>query len=231
MKNIFLSLLVLIMLASCIKDSKGSMLVIGEVKGLKKGTLYLQKMNDTLMVSVDSIALDGVNVFSLSDELESPEIYYLNLDNDADKRIPFFGDKGTIEINTKLDKFVYGASVKGLKNQELLDEYNAMKSQFSNKNLDLIKAEFDANKENDTVKIDSVQNLLKSLTKSRYRYTVNFAINNGDAEVAPYLALTELYNANVVWLDSLNNSLSKDVSTSKYGEKLKEFIAGIKSKE
>ena len=126
---------------------------------------------------------------------------------------------------------MYGASVKGLKNQELLEEYNAMKSQFSNKNLDLIKAEFDAKKENDSVKIDSVQNLLESLTKSRYRYTVNFAINNGDAEVAPYLALTELYNANVVWLDSLNNSLSKDVSASKYGEKLKEFIADIKSKE
>ena len=231
MKNIFLSLLVLIILASCTKESKGSMLVKGEVKGLMKGTLYLQKMNDTLIVSVDSVALDGVNVFSLSDELESPEIYYLSLNNDAYNRIPFFGDKGTIEINTKLDKFVFGASVKGLKNQVLLDEYNAMKSQFSNKNLDLIKAEFDAKKENDTVKIDSVQKLLEGLTKSRYRYTVNFAINNGDAEVAPYLALTELYNANIVWLDSLNNSLSKDVSASKYGEKLKEFITDIKSKE
>lgn len=231
MKNIFLSLLVLIILASCTKDTKGSMLVIGEIKGLKKGTLYLQKMNDTLMVTVDSIALDGVNVFSLSDELESPEIYYLSLGRNADNRIPFFGDNGTIEIHTKLDKFVYGASVKGLKNQVLLDEYNAMKSKFSNKNLDLIKAEFDAKKVNNTVKMDSVQNLLENLTKSRYRYTVNFAINNGDAEVAPYLALTELYNANVVWLDSLNNSLSKDVSASKYGEKLKEFIADIKSKE
>ena len=125
MKNIFLSLLVLIILASCTKDTKGSMLVIGEVKGLKKGTLYLQKMNDTLIVTVDSIALDGVNVFSLSDELESPEIYYLSLDSNIDNRIPFFGDKGTIKIHTKLDKFVYGASVKGLKNQVLLDEYNA----------------------------------------------------------------------------------------------------------
>ena len=231
MKKIFLSLLTFLILASCTKDTKGSMLVTGKVKGLKKGTLYLQKMSDTLIVTVDSIALDGVNVFSLSDELESPEVYFLSLGSNADNRIPFFGDKGTIEINTKVDKFVYGALVKGLKNQGLLDEYNAMKSKFSNKNLDLIKAEFDAKKVKNTVKMDSVQNLIENLTKSRYRYTVNFAINNGDAEVAPYLALTELYNANVVWLDSLNNSLSKDVSASKYGKKLKEFIADIKSKE
>ena len=231
MKKIFLSLLTLIVLASCAKDSKNTMLVTGEVRGLKKGTLYLQKMKDTVLVSVDSVVLDGINVFSLSDELESPEIYYLTLDNSADKTIPFFGDKGTITINTKLDKFVYGASVKGLKNQVLLDEYNDMKSQFSNKNLDLIKAEFEAKKEIDTIKIDSIQNLLVNLTKSRYRYTVNFAINNGTAEVAPYLALTELYNANIVWLDSLNNSLSKDVRASKYGEKLKDYITEIKSKE
>jgi len=231
MKNIFSLLLALLILASCANDSKGSMLVTGTVKGLKKGTLYLQKMNDTILVSVDSLVLDGVENFSLSDELESPEIYYLTLGNDKEKQIPFFGDKGTITINTKLDKFKFGATVEGLKNHELLEQYNDMKSQYTNKNLDLIKAEFDAQKNKDSLVLDSVQTKMVNLEKSKHRYTANFAITNGSSEVSPYVALTELYNANIVWLDSISNSLTEEVKVSKYGKQLDKFITEIKSKE
>ncbi len=231
MKNIFLSLIVITVLVSCSKDTKGSMVVSGEVKGLKKGTIYLQKMKDTVLVSVDSMTLDGINLFSLSDELESPEIYYLNLDKREDKTIPFFGDNGAIEIRTKLDKFIVSAVVTGQKNQQLLEEYNDMMSQYGDKNLDYIKAEFDSQKANDSIALDSIQKRLLNLTKSKYRYTANFAITNGNSEIAPYLALTELYNANVVWLDSINNSLTEEVKISKYGKKLASFIDEIKSKE
>lgn len=231
MKNIFLSLVIIAVLVSCTKEKKGSMMVSGEIKGLKKGTLYLQKIKDTVLIAVDSINLDGVNTFSLSDELDSPEIYFLNLDNSTVRTIPFFGDMGLIEINTRLDKFVVGAEVKGQENQQLLEEYNNMISQYGNKNLDLIKAEFDAKKDNDSIKMDSVQQQLINLTKSKYRYTANFAISHGDREIAPYLALTQLYNANLVWLDSINSSLTKDVKSSKYGQQLDDFIAELKSKE
>jgi hypothetical protein len=207
------------------------MLVTGEIKGLKKGTLYLQKMNDSIAVAVDSIVLDGINTFSLSDELESPEIYYLTLNNDPEKKILFFGDVGTIDIKTKLDKFTFGAVVTGLKNHQLLISYDDMIKDYRDRNLELIEKEFEARKAKDSIKLDSVQNLIQNLVKSRYRYTINYAITNADAEVAPYLALTELYNANIVWLDSVNNSLTKEVKSSKYGKRLNSFIAEIKAKE
>lgn len=231
MKKIFLSLLVTLVLVSCTTSEKGSMLVSGEIKGLKKGTLYLQKMNDTISVSVDSIVLDGVSVFSLSDDIESPEIYYLTLDNSDDKKIPFFGEEGTITIHTKLDKFRFGADIKGLENQELLEKYNKMIGKFSDKRLDLIKASFEAKKDDDSLKIDSVQSLMNNLVKRRYYYTTNFAITNNNAEVAPYLALTELFDANISLLDTVNNSLTKKVKTSKYGKALEEFIVKIKSQK
>ena len=231
MKNIFIPLLAIVLIVSCTSDKKGSMLVTGDVKGLKKGTLYLQKMNDSIAVSVDSIVLDGVSTFTLSDEMESPEIYYLALNNDPQKRILFFGDIGTIDIQTRLDKFSYGATITGLKNQQLLEDYNDMIKDYRDRNLELIEAEFEVRKSKDSIKMDSVQKLFQSLLKSRYRYTINYAITNADAEVAPYLALTELYNANIVWLDSVNNSLSKEVKTSKYGKRLEKFISEIKSKD
>ncbi len=228
MKNIYIVALIFLVLGSCTNEKKGSMLVTGEIKGLKKGTLYLQKMKDTLLVSVDSVNLDGMTTFSLSDEIESPEIYFLTLDNAKEKQIAFFGDKGTIDIQTKLDKFGFKATVQGQRNQELLNEYKEMITKFRDKNLDFIKAEFET--KGDTTKMDSVQKLANNLLRRRYFYTTNFAVKNSDAEVAPYLALTELYNANIKLLDTINNSLTEEIKASKYGKRLQEFIEEIKEK-
>jgi len=231
MKKTIVSLLIIAILAACKTEKKNTMFVQGEVKNLKKGILYLQKMKDTLAVTVDSIVLDGINTFTLADEVESPELYFLSLNKSPSKQISFFGEKGTITINTKLDKFVYGATINGLTNQLLLDEYNEMKRKFSDKRLDLIKADFDSKKSGDSIKIDSIENLIKGLIKRKYYYTTNFAVNHPDNEIAPYLALTELFDANITLLDTINNSLTPKVKASKYGKKLEEFIVGIKSKE
>ena len=229
MKNILLGICIAFVFVACTSDKKSTMFVNGEIKGLKKGTLYLHKQVDTAFVAVDSVSLDGVSTFTLSDVLETPEIYYLTLDNASDKRILFFADEGTIEINTKLDKFNYTAEIKGLKNQQLLDEYKEMMNKFRDKNLDLIKADFES--KSDTIKKDSILKLSNSLLKRRYYYTANFAVKNADAEIAPYLALTELYNANITLLDTVNNSLTEKVKGSKYGKELDKFIADIKDKQ
>ena len=54
-----------LLLASCSKEAPKNMFVSGEISGLKKGKLYLQKMKDTVLVSVDSIALLGDSKFEL----------------------------------------------------------------------------------------------------------------------------------------------------------------------
>ena len=216
---------------ACSPDNKNTMVVQGEITNLKKGVLYLQKMKDTIIISVDSISLDGTSTFILTDEVESPEIYYLSLDRSPSKRISFFGEVGNIAIKTKLDKFSLGATINGLSNQQLLDEYNQMKNKFSNKRLDLIKGDFEAQKSEDSLKVDSIQSEINNLIKRKYYYTTNFAVNHSDHVIAPYLALTELYDANIALLDTINNSLSPRIKESKYGKKLDKFITDIKSKE
>lgn len=231
MKKIIVFIIVSVVVFACNKEKTNTMLVSGEIKNLKKGVLYLQKIKDTLLITVDSISLDGVNTFTLTDEVESPEIYYLTLDKSPSRQISFFGEKGTITIDTKLDKFVFGATINGLTNQQLLDEYYEMKNKFSGKRLDLIKADFDAKKSEDSLIIDSIQSQINNLIKRKYFYTTNFAVIHSDNEIAPYLALTELYDANIALLDTVNNSLSTKVKESTYGKKLEKFITDIKSKE
>ena len=70
-----------------------------------------------------------------------------------------------------------------------------------------------------------------NLIKRKYLYTTNFAVQNAKYEVAPFLALTELYDANIHLLDTINNSLSKKVKASKYGKQLDNYITKIKETE
>lgn len=203
------------------------MYVKGTIKGLKKGTLYLQKQKDSLIVSVDSVFVDGTDTFVLQDEIESPEMYYLTLGSGI-KKIAFFGEKDTVYVSSNLEKFALKAKITGSENQALLDKYYEMSKKFNDQNLDLIKEEFEARKKGSQDSIDVVEKKMKNWTRRKYLYTTNFAINNGSYEVSPYIALTELTDANVALLDTINSSLSDDVKTSKYGKQLDRFITGIK---
>ena len=231
MKKILPYIIIISLVISCGKSHEGTMIINGNIDGLKKGTIYLQKHVDSLIVAVDSIQLNGVSNFVLADEIESPEIYYLSLNEMPDEVIPFFGEKGEITISTKLPKFEYSAKITGSKNQDLLDEYREMIQKFNGQQLDYIKEKIEATQANDPELIVEIENNEDKLQKRKYLYTANFAIVHSDQEVAPYLALTELFYANVKLLDTVNNSLSKPVKASKYGIELNNFIKNIKENE
>ena len=157
----------------------------------------------------------GESTFTLFDNVKSPEMYFIQLDDIEDKVIPFFGEKGEITISSKLSKFSFAVKISGSSNQKLLEEHNTMAKKFNVRQLELIKEKFEAQKENDTALISKIEKEENSLIRRKYYYTVNFAVHNAKNEVAPYLALTELYYANIKLLDTVNNSLSKKVKTSK----------------
>lgn len=229
MKKIITLLLVSFLMTACSSKKEGNMLVQGQIKGLKKGTLYLQKMKDSLLISVDSISLLGNDQFRLTDNVASSVLYYLTFDgNTTDKRILFFGEKGTITINDKVEQFGYHPEISGSKNQEILDRYNTVMRKFQNKRLEYIKQDFDAKKANDTKLIAQLENEYNKLIRRKVLFTTNFAISNADSEVAPYLALTEMYDASLKMLDTVNNSLSENIKKSDYGKRFQDYLNKIK---
>ena len=230
-KNIFFTATITLFLFACSSPKEGSMVVEGNIQGMKKGMLYLQKFQDTLLISVDSIFLNGESTYRLVDNIERPELYYLTFNDLEFGHIDFFGEKGTITINTKLDKFETAAEITGSKSNEILNEYYNMSRQFNGRQLEIFKENFDATTVEDTVKIKELQLESESLTKNKIRYTASFAIRNKDSEVAPFIVLTELANAHITLLDTINNSLSKSIQNSKYGVKLDQYIKDIKTVE
>ena len=223
-------LIILLLICSCAKESR-DLTVIANIKGLKKGNVYLKKVKDTVLITVDSVNVNGDSKIQLTSDLKSPEVFFLYLDknNSEDDRITFFADKGVTEINTSLKNFVFDAKISGSKQQKVLEEYRLMMSKFNERNLNLIKENFEAQKDGDSSKYNTVQKYLDNLLKRKYLYTVNFALNNKDSEVAPYLALTEIYNAQVKYLDTIHSSLTSEVKNSLYGKELKAYIKKIKT--
>ena len=232
--NKALSLIILIVLAvSCGKKNDANFTLKGKVKGLKKGIVYLQKDGDSSIVDLDSIVIVGQTEFELHTDLKEPMLLYLKLfKNDGKEHyIPFFADKGVTEISTTLKSFNYESEIKGSKQQELIEEYLSFITKFKDKNLDIIEASYMAQKRNDSIALDSLNNLADLLIKRKYAYTIQFAMNNKDSEVAPYLALTQSNNINPVYIDSIYNSLGTEIKNSLYGKKLNDAITARKSAE
>ena len=225
-------LLLLLTVISCGK-TEHDLTVKGTVKGLKKGTIYLQKISDTTLLAVDSVSIKGDSNFELHSALDTPEMFYLYLDknDNTENRLQFFADKGVTEVKTTLKGFVYDADIKGSKQQEVLTEYNKMMKQFNNKSLDLIKATFEAQQEQNTAKADSLNEISERYNRSRFKYSLNFSMNHLESEVTPYIVLTDMFNANIKALDTVYNNLDENVLNSKYGLQLKSFIEEVKSKE
>ena len=230
MKKILVIGLLFLIVACSQEKELGNMVVQGKIKGIKKGTLYLKKMRDTLIVSVDSIRLFGKDSFTLTDNITSPEMYFLTLDQNQ-STLSFFGEEGNITVNDQIEKFGISPRIEGSNNQKILEKYKEVANKFQDKQLDLLAANMQAQIDSD---IETSQSLRKQAEKQnlkKYIFTINFALNNSDTEAAAYITLTELVNANVKYLDSINNSLTKKVKQSYYGEKLAEFIKNIKETE
>jgi len=185
------------------------MIVTGKINGLKKGKLYLQKMQDSVLISVDSISLLGKEDFILTDNIEDPVMYYLTFDaNTTEKRILFFGEEGAITINDDLEKFAISPEISGSKNQKILEDYYKISTRFNGQRLDLIKENFEAQKAQDQEKISEIQEKSNKILKRKYLFTTNYVLNHPDTEAAAYITLTELINLNEKLLDSIDSKLT-----------------------
>ena len=231
-------LFALILITGCEPKPKSNidnMIVKGKIEGLRKGKLYIQKIEDTLLVNIDSTLIKGTPNFSFEIPIDTAEIFYLYLEKeDGDSlndRILFFGEKGTIEINTLLKTFDSSAEIKGSKNQELLQEYLSFNKKFNEQNLELIEGFYKAQLKKNSKKSDSLQQKIDNLLRRRYLYTINFAAQNTDQNIAPYLALTEVYDANLSLLDTIAFKMTPEVRDSKYGIEFVNYLEKRRSTE
>ncbi len=228
MKRILTAALLALAIASCEKNTENTMIVSGNIKGLKKGTLFLQQSNDSTLVVLDSLKIEGDGTFSFSQEVEDPDVFFLYLEkedkNEINDRIMFFGEPGEIVINTSWNTFDKNPEILGSTSHEKLSEFNKMLSNFNLKDFTLVQEAAKPEYLENTEALDSLQRLADQNLLNRYRYVLNFGLNNGDSYATPYIMLTEAREANPKYLDSVYKKLSPEVASSKYGKALSAFL-------
>ena len=200
----------------------------GNIKGLKKGMIYLQKLKDSSLINLDSALIDGVSLFNFKEVIDEPEVLYLYLKlkdgSLKDVRLPFFAEASEMNINTDLKNFVLGARITGSVNQNKVNEHQKIIDRFSDKNLELIEQRFMATQRSDDSLISEIETKQRNLISSKYLATVNFSIRNKHLEVAPYLMLNVVPNINEKYLDTVYQSLNPEIKDSKYGKTLGNLI-------
>ncbi len=235
MHKLIIALVSITLFISCNeKKAEGNLEITGTVKGLKKGKLYIQRVQDTTLITLDTIILNGKSTFESNLQLDSPEMLYLFLDrgvsNSIDNNLLFFAEPGKINIDTDLEFFLGKAKITGSKNHELYQQYKSIVSQFNEQQLGLVKDELMALKAKKDISAE-IAKKQDAILKRKYLYSANFALTNADHEIAPYIALTDIYDMNTKYLDSIQKTMTPAVAKSKYGKKFTEFLTERKKKE
>jgi hypothetical protein len=228
MKQLLALSLLLILLLSC-NQKQSNLTITGEIDGLRKGKLFLQRVGDSSLINVDSLLIEGSSNFVFETYIKEPEVMFLELDrNDGDdypEILSFFAEPGEIQLTTSLKNYGLDLEViSQFENQKKLEEFNSIIKQFNDQRLDLIEANFEASKNQNEEKLDSINKKFNSILKRKYLYTVNFALNNKQLEVSPYVILAEAFDANMKFLDTVYNSLDKPIKKSLYGKRLNKLI-------
>lgn len=209
--------------------------IVGSIKGFSSGMVYLQKMNDSTLITIDSVKMKNDAKFKFDFNLDSPELMYIEVNrgttNSIDNNLPIFVEPGTITVNSDLDHFYANAKITGSKNHQLFEEFQKINTKYKGELLDISKEKFDAIRFKRLQHVDSIDTKFDQKLKRKYLYAINFALTNKDYEIAPYVALSELSDANIKYLDSIDKSLSPKVADSKYGKLLNTYIKQRKSQK
>ena len=72
--NFLLFLSIILLFFSCQNNTKieaNTMKIIGNIEGLRKGDVFLQKVDNKLIINVDSVKIKGDSKFILSSKIDS----------------------------------------------------------------------------------------------------------------------------------------------------------------
>ena len=221
----FLFFILLILFTNCSNHNDEMMILDLQVEGFKKGKIYLQKINDSVLVNVDSIYVEDDSYLQFKQKINSPEIFYIALNiSKNDNRIEFFAENSDITIKSNLKKFNSDYTVTGSFNDSIYRDYQNIIKKFNYEKLDLIEKSINLTKMQKFDSVNLIENEIQNINKRKLLYSLNYAVNNGNSSVAPYIAINNFKNNDQLILDTIFRSLDKDVLESKYGKMLEKLI-------
>jgi hypothetical protein len=217
--------LLLVFLIGC-QSNKNKLDLNFQVKGLKKGKITLKKLNDSSYFKIDSFVVKGDGIINFTYDLKEPEMLFLDLDfadGSENKSLSFFAENNRMDVITSLDNYGYNILVKGSRNDSLLRDYISINKKFNDEKLNLFERSFENSKTNNNDSLKIIENSIIKINTRQFLHNANYAVRNANYEVAPYIAITDLFESRKI-LDTIYKSLKVDIKNSKYALQLKRLI-------
>ena len=228
MKKILFVLSIIGILNSCSEDKDVNFVIKGKVEGMRKGMVYLKSEVNGNLKTIDSLFLKGTEEFEFSGNINSPEVYFLSTSRRNSSELPIFVEMADITVDANV-KDLLTANVTGSKNQELLDQFNKIIGRFNHRKNELYVEGLQANNKKHFKTLNSISSQYRRNEVKKTRYILNFAVSNGEFDIAPYIALNYLSSSDITVLDTINKSMSVEVKNGKYGKELNGLVTQLKA--
>jgi len=211
------------------KADKNFTLNVTVKNGMDGALISLKDRQDAQWVTVDSAFLKDGKV-SLSGNVDSPQIFYVFIDN-VRGALPVFVEKGSITVNADT-KNLRNATVEGSKSN---DEYHKfmgdVMGSFDKKIRELGSKYGAAQRSGDTVTMKKLEDEYEGIENDRKQAMLDYAKNNNTSIVATYIIFSNSYMFDLNELEKATDSFNKSIQNTKYAKLLKERVATLKSVE
>lgn len=226
MKNLLSLLLVCMIMISCGGKKETGYKLSGTVKGADTGLIYLQKMDSTAWVIIDSARISN-STFSFAGSLLLPEKHKLMI-----RGLPYtysvFLENGDINVVVNADSTAK-IEISGSSSQDLLDQFIAKTDSVQQKMNDLDNEYSRADSIGDTLSLKKIEEQFTQMDQDIKTMILAFAKNNGNSVISSYVVIQNAYRFELPELELVYSGLDSAILSSVYAKAMNKRIGILRS--
>jgi peroxiredoxin len=227
MKRIIYAVIAITLMVSCTMQPKYK--IEGNIAGLNSGSAVLQKVVDSKLVTVDSVAVEE-GAFAFKGTVEQAEYFVITF-ADTLEGIQLFLDNTDITIEANIESII-DAVVTG---SELTTSFNSFNEEFiifGTQMKALYQEYIQINMSGgDAERLKAIEEEYTAIENQQKEYINTFLANNSKSLISPFIALNygNAKYKNLEELEELVAMFGEEVADSKYLVEINERITSLKN--
>ncbi|MDO6597373.1 TlpA disulfide reductase family protein [Oceanihabitans sp. 2_MG-2023] len=224
MQRIIYLLCISLFLTSCTKEKTEGFVVNGTLDNAKNNSLVqLIRTEARKNIILDSTRVTE-NSFTLTGKVDKPDMYYIQIEG-VRGNLPFIVENESIDIKIPTDS-IYASSIKGGKENDYYNEYQAFIKTLRFKNNKLAEEFKIAQRKSDTSKITSIQQEFQGLMKENDANDLDFMTTNKDALLSALLLERAIMTNKLEYnkIKELYTNFDETIKNTRPGKKIATFI-------
>jgi len=197
------------------------------ITGMPDSTMvFLKERSDARWITLDSSLLKSEKSV-LSGNIDSPDVYYLTIDN-VRSAFPIFIEQG--EINFMADiKNLRSYKVENSKTHSDYENFMSNVLGSFDQKVQALGSKYGiAQRNGDTAEVTRLENEYESIQNDKKNAMLNFVKENSNSVVGPYIIYANSYMFDLDQLEDAVNSTDKTLANNKYVKLLNDKVTTLK---